>query len=203
MMHLRFVLILLLSLPAMADDAEELHRVLEATPFIAADFSQRQYDENGQLIDESTGQMALLKPNLVRWYIALPFEQLLLGDGQWLWQYDIELEQVVRRDYPEDTSQTPLLVFTESLDSLQLNYQVAKEAMGCFVLTPQNDASLFNAMTLCFENEKLAQFVLVDGFGQRTEVALSNWQHDVPDMALFSFDLPGDAELIIDDGHVR
>jgi outer membrane lipoprotein carrier protein len=199
----RILLILAISIPSWADDVSSLHEKLAATDHLAAKFSQQQFDETGQLIDASSGQMALQKPNLVRWHIIDPFEQLLLGDGAWLWQYDVELAQVVRRPYPEDTSQTPLLVFTESLASLQLNYSVTRNDDGCFVLTPNDEASLFNAMTLCFEGNVLTTFALLDGFGQRTVVSLYDVSLAPLPVEDFAFDLPGEAELIIDDGHVR
>ncbi len=202
-MLLRSLIILALSLPAWADDTEQLHQLLQDTEQLAASFSQQQFDETGQLIDASSGDMALKKPNLVRWHIADPFEQLLLGDGDWLWQYDIELEQVVRRPYPEDTSQTPLLVFTESLESLRVNYRVARNDEQCFVLSPSDASSLFTSMTLCFEDGQLGAFSLLDGFGQLTKVSLYDAQATALTAQDFAFDLPSEAELIIDDGNVR
>ncbi|MEY3017630.1 MAG: hypothetical protein RL336_765 [Pseudomonadota bacterium] len=187
---------------AVADEVSELHTMLAKTTHLQAAFIQQQFDEAGELTEESRGQMALQQPNLVRWFVASPFEQLLLGDGQWIWQYDIELEQVVRRPYPEDASQTPLLVFTESEESLRQNYAIALSEDGCFVLSPRDEQRLFSEMSLCFSGEQLTQFSLLDGFGQRTHVAL-----EVIDGAFdghqFQFDLPAEAELIIDDGYVR
>ncbi len=202
-MLLRSFLLLALSLPVWADDTEQLHQLLQDTEQLTASFSQQQFDETGQLIDASSGDMALKKPNLVRWFIADPFEQLLLGDGDWLWQYDIELEQVVRRPYPEDTSQTPLLVFTESLESLRINYRVTRNDEQCFVLSPSDTSSLFASMTLCFDNGQLEAFSLLDGFGQLTEVSLYDAQSTPLTTEDFAFELPSEAELIIDDGNVR
>ncbi|HSG60500.1 MAG TPA: outer membrane lipoprotein chaperone LolA [Pseudomonadales bacterium] len=199
----RILMLLAFSAPALADEAEDLHSLLAATDHLAAKFSQQQFDETGQMIDASTGSMALQKPNLVRWHILDPFEQLLLGDGYWLWQYDVELAQVVRRPYPDDTSQTPLLVFAESLASLRTNYSVSRNDEACYVLSPNDDASLFASMTLCFDDTLLSRFVLLDGFGQRTVVSLYEVSQDLLPPDRFAFDLPGEAELIIDDGYVR
>ena len=186
----------------MADDASELHAMLAQTTYVQAAFIQQQFDEAGALMEESRGKMAIHKPNLVRWYVASPFEQLLLGDGQWIWQYDIDLEQVVRRPYPEDASQTPLLVFTESLENLQKNYGVARSENNCFTLLPHDEQRLFSEMTLCFSGQQLTQFSLLDGFGQRTHVALEILDEHI-DSQQFKFNLPAEAELIIDDGYVR
>lgn len=199
----RIVMGVVLALPAAADEAQQLHQYLAATETLVANFSQQQFDETGQLIDASSGSMALQKPNLVRWHIEQPFEQLMVGDGDWLWQHDVELEQVVRRPYPDDSSQTPLLVFNESLESLNSNYTVSLNDQQCYVLQPRQESSFFAAMTLCFEGQQLEEFSLLDGFGQLTRVSLFDITAELPSEQSFAFLLPGDAELIIDDGNVR
>ena len=202
-MPIKMLFICLLALPVWADEADQLHQHLAAVTALSANFSQQQFDETGQLIDVSTGSMALQKPNLVRWHIEDPFEQVLIGDGRWLWQHDVELAQVVRRPYPSDTSQTPLLVFNESLESLNLNYQVNMNDAQCFVLSPNDTTSLFARMTLCFDDQVLSEFSMLDGFGQLTKVSLRDVTSGVPMAEEFLFMLPDDAELIIDDGNVR
>jgi len=202
-MPIKMLFICLLALPVWADEADQLHQHLAAVNALSANFSQQQFDETGQLIDVSTGSMALQKPNLVRWHIEDPFEQVLIGDGRWLWQHDVELAQVVRRPYPSDTSQTPLLVFNESLESLNLNYQVNMNDAQCFVLSPNDTTSLFASMTLCFDDQVLSEFSMLDGFGQLTKVSLRDVTSGAPMAEEFLFMLPDDAELIIDDGNVR
>jgi len=202
-MPIKMLFICLLALPVWADEADQLHQHLAAVTALSANFSQQQFDETGQLIDVSTGSMALQKPNLVRWHIEDPFEQVLIGDGRWLWQHDVELAQVVRRPYPSDTSQTPLLVFNESLESLNLNYQVNMNDAQCFVLSPNDTTSLFASMTLCFDDQVLSEFSMLDGFGQLTKVSLRDVTSGASMAEEFLFMLPDDAELIIDDGNVR
>jgi outer membrane lipoprotein carrier protein len=202
-MPIKMLFICLLALPVWADEADQLHQHLAAVTALSANFSQQQFDETGQLIDVSSGSMALQKPNLVRWHIEDPFEQVLIGDGRWLWQHDVELAQVVRRPYPPDTSQTPLLVFNESLESLNLNYQVNMNDAQCFVLSPNDTTSLFASMTLCFDDQVLSEFSMLDGFGQLTKVSLRDVTSGAPMAEEFLFMLPDDAELIIDDGNVR
>ena len=202
-MPIKMLFICLLALPVWADEADQLHQHLAAVTALSANFLQQQFDETGQLIDVSTGSMALQKPNLVRWHIEDPFEQVLIGDGRWLWQHDVELAQVVRRPYPSDTSQTPLLVFNESLESLNLNYQVNMNDAQCFVLSPNDTTSLFASMTLCFDDQVLSEFSMLDGFGQLTKVSLRDVTSGAPMAEEFLFMLPDDAELIIDDGNVR
>lgn len=187
----------------MANDAEDLHHMLAGSNTLHASFTQHQYGETGELIETSRGDVYLTKPNKVRWYIAEPFEQLLVSNGSFLWQYDIELEQAVRRPYPADTSSTPLMVLASSLDNLRNQYDIAKTS-ACFELNTKDSTSMFVSMSLCFDNQNTIQSMrLKDGFGQVTEVLLSDVEMGgeiSPDT--YEFTPPDDIEWVIEDGNV-
>jgi outer membrane lipoprotein carrier protein len=187
----------------MADDAADLYQVLSNKNTLHASFTQHQYGETGDLIETSQGDVYLTKPNKVRWYVAEPFEQLLVSNGAFLWQYDIELEQAVRRPYPADISSTPLMVLATSLEKLRAQYDITKSS-ACYVLTTKDTKSMFVSMTLCFNPQNVVQSMrLKDGFGQVTEVLLSDvvMGEDISPET-YEFTPPDDIEWVIEDGNV-
>src|SRR5690606_3793823 len=88
--------IFLLASTATANESAllELHELLSETKSLQGKFNQVTRDEQGQMVEENTGTFAIKRPGLLRWHIEKPFEQLLVSDGESLWVYDPDLEQV-------------------------------------------------------------------------------------------------------------
>ncbi|MEE8327873.1 MAG: outer membrane lipoprotein chaperone LolA, partial [Nitrosomonadaceae bacterium] len=60
-------------------------------------FSQILLDKNAQIIQEASGTMQFERPGKFRWHYEKPYEQLIIGDGETVWFYDIDLNQVTVR----------------------------------------------------------------------------------------------------------
>src|SRR5690606_35806332 len=92
---------------ALADEQSllELQRLLSQTRSLQGDFEQVTRDQDGQIVEENTGTFAIKRPGLLRWHIEEPFEQLLVSDGENLWVYDPDLEQVTISTVDEQMQQ--------------------------------------------------------------------------------------------------
>ncbi len=77
-----------------------------------SDFVEHRYSETGQLIVSVEGTCKLMRPGMFRWhYLETHEEQLVVSDGNTLWVYEPELEQVfVRQNHSADNA-TILKIF--------------------------------------------------------------------------------------------
>ncbi len=85
------------SLPALADGQASVQRLTELlgkAQTIAGRFSQLTLDGSGTQLQETAGEMLLKRPGLFRWHTDEPMEQLLVSNGEKVWLYDPDLEQV-------------------------------------------------------------------------------------------------------------
>lgn len=57
-------------------------------------FTQSLHDEDGTLLDQSAGLLWLKRPNQMRYEIQSPIYALWLADGQTIWRYESDLEEV-------------------------------------------------------------------------------------------------------------
>ena len=75
---------------------------------LQADFTQTILDEQSRTLETSKGQMFMQKPGRFRWDYRQPPSQLIVADGQRMWLYDKELQQVTVRRLDKALSATPL-----------------------------------------------------------------------------------------------
>ncbi len=203
-MRLIFILLFVWSVSVFADPADRLYELLAKSDSLNANFEQNQFTETGELIETSHGNVSIAKPDQLRWHVLSPFEQLIVTNGIWLWQYDVELEQAVRRPHPKNAATSPLMVFVEPLSRLREVYKVEQQSDRCYVLEAHDDKSMFTRMTLCFDTaDNLADMSLVDGFGQKTEVFLQQLKTNfIPSPETFEFVPPENIEVVIEEGYV-
>ena len=77
-----------------------------------ADFDQQVLDGNRQLLQSSQGHMWIMRPGRFRWDYETPYKQQLVADGERLWSYDEELEQVTVQPASEVLTSTPAMLLS-------------------------------------------------------------------------------------------
>ena len=97
----------LLALPVHAGALDKLHRFLETTKTLRADFSQIVVAKNGRRPQQSVGTMMISRPGKFRWQIDKPYSQLLVGDGERVWMYDPDLRQATVKKMDAALGSTP------------------------------------------------------------------------------------------------
>lgn len=200
--------ILLLSLmattPALAADGAraELDRFSENVTNLTASFEQQVFDDTGSALDAASGTLALARPNRFRWDYLKPEEQRIVADGDNIWIYDVELEQVSVRPQSFDEQQSPLAVLLDlaSLDQ-QFNSEDRGEKDGAswLRLTPKSEDAEFAHVDLGFRDHQLARMVMVDIVGQRTEIVFQDWKRNTTlPPATFYFEPPKGVDVVGD-----
>ncbi|MFC0268315.1 outer membrane lipoprotein chaperone LolA [Kushneria aurantia] len=192
------------ALPAAAGqqnpDAARLTALLEPLRTYSADFTQQVVDGGGGNLQNASGHMWLSRPGRFNWQVDDPWRQTVVSDGQQVYLYDPDLEQVSIRPLDQRVTHTPALLLSGRADELTDNYRVSRRQQGTteiFSLSPKAKDSLFEALELIFHSEQLAGINLTDSTGQRTEISFDNIEIN-PSISAdrFSFDIPAGVDVI-------
>ncbi|TWI03821.1 outer membrane lipoprotein carrier protein [Luteimonas cucumeris] len=178
------------SLCAMATAREDLTAFTRGLKGLDGQFTQRVYDNNGQLKESTSGRVALSAPRLFRWEYLKPHPQLIVADGKKVWVYDPDLQQVAVRAQGVEEQDSPLVALIDPR-KLEQDFRVAEAGtdggLDWLLLTPRNeDQASFQSARLGFGPAGLVQMKVVDGLGQRTEIVFSDWKRN-PDFARGTF----------------
>ena len=195
-------LLALALLPALAQAGavDQLHDFLKNTRSFKADFSQALLAKNGRKPQQSSGTVAVARPGKLRWEIAKPYPQLVVGDGERFWIHDPELQQVTVRKADKALGASPAALLSGSNDlERNFNLREAGEADGLAWVeaTPKTGDSGFERVRLGFSGADLQAMELFDSFGQTTLVRFSRIERN-PNLpaATVKFTPPAGADVI-------
>ncbi|MEH6628204.1 MAG: outer membrane lipoprotein chaperone LolA [Motiliproteus sp.] len=182
--------------------AENLNRLLAGVQSLSADFEQLVMDNSGSRLQSSHGHVDLQRPGRFRWETAEPFPQLLVSDGQQLWLFDKDLEQVTQQVVDNRLSNTPALLLSGDLQQLQDSFQVSgpKEGNeGIYRLTPMAEEAIFEVMRIMFVDGVPTEMQLQDSLGQQTSVVFSNLKlNSSLQQSLFTFEIPEGVDVLVE-----
>jgi outer membrane lipoprotein carrier protein len=199
---------------AMDEDASEtaLDSLLTTMKTLRADVDQFIIEADGGVLEESSILMLLKKPDGFLWQTLEPFPETLVTNGEWLWNYQPDLEQVViepwRRDESEFAAQ---LLSGDSVRAsgdngetrgLAEEYRIsavvdAATGIAEFTLTPRESSNVNRRITLSFSAATLDSIVLEARSGQRTLWRFENVVvNEAIDAAQFDFVPPAGVEVI-------
>ena len=201
-MALRIALLALGLAAGVAEGAtlERLHAFVSETQTARADFMQVVTDRNGRIVQRASGKFAIARPGRFRWSVEKPYEQLLVGDGERVWIYDPDLNQVVVRRSDRALGSTPaaLLAGKEDVErAFEWRDLPPTNGLDWLGATPKDKESSFSEIRLGFDSSGLAALEVVDNFGQRTLISLLHMERN-PKLAsdLFKFSPPKGADVI-------
>ncbi|MGR6873930.1 outer membrane lipoprotein chaperone LolA [Pseudomonas sp. HK3] len=197
------ILLLLASMTAAAQNPEykNLADNLDRLNNIQADFVQHTFDGKDALLQTQAGSLSLKHPNKFRWASAEPYAQLLVSNGETLWQYDEDLEQVTVQPLNKKLSATPALLLSGNTDQIANEYDIYSEKLQDeehFVLVPKQADVLFDRLRLEFNDKKLlSRMVIKDEVGQKTIIRFQNitLNRQLKDSD-FVFDIPAGVDVI-------
>ena len=199
------VLLLLFLIPAIshASATDSLNAFIKDARTVQAEFSQTLLDKSAQVIQESTGTMLFERPGKFRWIYKTPYEQLIVGDGDKVWFYDEDLNQVTVRqlDLTIGSSPAALLAGSSAIDE---NFEIAElgvqNQIKWLEAVPKTSESSFEFIQLGFSQDGTLQLmVLRDNFGQTTLLTFTDLKQNIDLPAdTFTFVPPDDADVISD-----
>ncbi|PAU65511.1 outer membrane lipoprotein carrier protein LolA [Pseudomonas sp. PIC25] len=188
--------------PAHAEDqaVKRLTQLLSQAQTLTGRFSQLTLDGSGTQLQETAGELALKRPGLFRWHTDAPMEQLLVSNGEKVWLYDPDLEQVTIQTLDQRLTHTPALLLSGDVSKISENFEITHKEGGDvvdFILKPKAKDSLFDSLRLSFRNGVVNDMQLIDSVGQRTNILFLGVKMNEPlDSKQFSFDIPEGADVI-------
>jgi len=163
-------------------DQIELHAVEFLDRFttdvgdLTANFEQNVFDADNELIESSTGKFLLLRPNRFAWYYDTPDELIVVADGESLWMYDVELEQVTRAPLSDLASSPAMLLSGEGSvsDGFRISDGVSDDGRRWIELLPVEDDGDFTFARIAFSDGIPGALELVDGLSQMTRIEFAD-----------------------------
>ena len=181
-------------------DIQQLRDLLEPIVSLSAQFEQHMVDANGVELQHSNGLFQVAKPNSLRWIVEQPMPQQVISDGNSLWVYDPDLEQVMVQPFTVDIQSAPGMLFSGDLQALDSAYMVEQPSAGSFLLTAEQGTSLFSSVQIDFDNLLPTSIALTDNLGQVTRISFSELKYNPPLGAdLFVFEIPLGVDVIRND----
>ncbi len=204
-----------LTLNAWADGLSALETFLKTASSGRAEFTQvvTSPPREGQAsrVRSSSGTFEFQRPGRFRFVYGKPMPQTIVADGQTLWLYDPDLNQVTARTQASALGSTPaaLVAAAADLRGLQADYQLAnapeQDGVQWVLATPRaHDGQVQTVRVGLRELEEggrklaeLAALEIVDSFGQRSLLTFRKVQLNVNLPAeTFRFKVPAGADVI-------
>jgi outer membrane lipoprotein carrier protein len=163
----------------------------------SARFSQSISDITGKELQNSSGQLTLKTPNMLRWETQLPDEALLIADGTTVYSVDPFVEQVTVMQQASITQNNPLMLLVSD-DQKQWNTVIVEKTQSRFVVISKDENANIVSLNIEFNGDELSRLQSTDRQQQKSLLVFSNIaQNQSVPQSLFTFDIP--TNYIVDD----
>ena len=179
------------SFQASADTKEELQSKLSTLNAFSSTFSQTVTRKDGSLVSQSSGRLALKKPDKFMLHTTSPDEQVLFTKGNTVYFYDPFVNQVSIFDKQELYS-SPFMLLTSKSESVWGQYEVAKDGNG-YVLKAKNPGQVVS-IKLELQGDLVSELYVQLKDGNTNHYTLSQVKTQVSDSS-FEYKIPEDAQI--------
>jgi len=171
------------SMPAFGSEAiQRLEKFISEVDSFEGQFIQTVFDENGEVVQDSNGDVALDKPGKFRWQYTRPYPQLILADGEYLWIYDEELLQAIAKPASEALGNAPIMLLT-NIRPLSEDFKImdapTRDGLDWVELIPLAQDTEFHRILIGLDENGVQKMELHDYFSQRTVIEFVNLMTNV------------------------
>lgn len=200
--------LVMLSWSAQADGLQDLETFLRDVKSAQAGFTQvvtspKRANETVARSKTSSGRFEFLRPGRFRFDYTKPFAQTIVADGQTVWLYDADLNQVTARTQKDALGSTPAALIASGTDLealgevFDLKAAPAQEGLEWVEARPKARDGQLQSVRVGFKAGQLAVLEIADSLGQRSVLTFNQWQGNAPLKAeQFSFKPPAGASVI-------
>jgi outer membrane lipoprotein carrier protein len=154
-------------------------------------------------VKTSSGTFEFSRPSQFKFVYRKPFEQTIVADGQTLWLYDVDLNQVTSRKQAQVLNATPaaLIATASDLKALQGDFSLAnapdKDGQQWVTATPKSKDGQVQNVRIGFKDGSLASLEILDSFGQNSRMSFSGLQvNSLLEPETFRFTAPVGADVV-------
>lgn len=190
-----WLLALLPAMNAIAGEGEKLlDKFLSETKSMSANFRQTLLSEDGFVMQESSGKFYLQRPGKFRWDYVQPYAQQIISDGEKVYVYDVDLQQVSVQKQQAALSNTPMALIegrmrlAESFDVEELDN---KNGIYRLKLVSKSKDTDFSGIVVGVDKTGLRFMQMKDQFEQMTDIVFDGLQLNTSlQPTLFNFEPP-------------
>lgn len=138
-------------------------------------FNQYTVGPQGQTSQAQSGDFAFARPGQFRWDIKEPYVQQVVSDGKSLFQYDPDLQQLTVRALDQSIGSSPAAILFgqgQLQDAFEVSVLPDRDDMAWLRAVPRQPDAGLNQVDIGMREGRPVRLVLVDGFGQTTQVDL-------------------------------
>ena len=195
------------ALPLLAQSAalEQFKSFVSGTRSARGEFTQRLVKADGEsgnmrMSNASTGTFLFARPGKFIWIYKKPYEQQLQADGEKLYIYDKDLNQVIVKKLGDAIGSSPAAILFGSND-LEKNFTLSegglRDGIEWLQAIPKTKDTTFEKIGIGLKDGTLVAMELRDSFGQ---VSLLFFSHIEKNPALpasqFRFVIPKGADVL-------
>lgn len=186
---------------AQAGALDQFKSFVSSTKAARGEFVQTQVKKSatGKASVPATGTFVFARPGKFIWTYVKPYEQLLQADGEQLYIYDKDLNQVTIKKLGDALGSSPAAILFGSND-LEKNFTLseapARDGLEWLNAVPKAKDSQFQQISIGLKNGTPAAMELRDSFGQTSVLTFSKFEKN-PSLGAtqFTFVTPKGADV--------
>lgn len=196
-----FIGLVVLSFTANAGEAiQQLDKFFAQVDSFTGRFVQTVFDEQGDVIQNAEGDIALDKPGKFRFEYTKPYPQLILADGEYLWIYDEELLQATAKPIDEALGNAPIMLLTD-IRPLNQDFEImdasTRDGLNWVELIPHIQDTEFHRIQIGLNDQGIKKMELHDHFSQKTIIEFLNLKINANfPSEYFTFKAPSDVDIV-------
>lgn len=173
---------------------------------LQAGFTQKVIDESGMTLESSSGVFSLSRPGKFRWDYKstdpdISVGQQIIADGESIFMFDPDLEQVTQRDLTDALGQVPSLLLVQTGANVEQHFIITDfgltDGLSWVALKPKDENAGYQQLMIGFKNNQLSAITLLDGLGNETRLSLFQVRPNIRlNKALFEFVPPEGVDVL-------
>jgi outer membrane lipoprotein carrier protein len=192
---------LALSGAAHAAALDQFKSFVATTKAAKGEFTQQQQRKSqaGKISPVSSGSFVFARPGKFIWNYTKPYDQLLQADGDQLYIYDKDLNQVTVKKLGNALGSSPAAILFGSND-LEKNFTLSeagtRDGLEWLNAVPKAKDTTFEQISIGLKNGTPEAMELKDTFGQTSVLKFTSFQRN-PSLGAqqFKFEIPKGAEV--------
>ena len=192
----------LLTGAAQAAALDQFKSFVSTTKAARGEFTQQQLRKsaNGKAAPASSGSFVFARPGKFIWTYEKPYEQVLQADGEQLYIYDKDLNQVTIRKLGNALGSSPAAILFGS-NNLEQNFTLTeageRDGLEWLNAVPKTKDTTFEQISIGLKGGVPVAMELKDTFGQTSVLKFTNFQRN-PSLGAqqFKFEIPKGADVL-------
>jgi len=196
-----------LLLPTLSQASEKLlTNFFDEVTTLRAQFNQQVVDETGYVLESSSGVFYLSRPGQFRWDYKsedpdYELGQQIVADGNSIFMYDPDLQQVTKRSLKDALAQIPSLLLVQTGENIDVHFNVSDfgliDGLSWVGLKPKDENASYQQLMIGFLGEEINSITLLDGLGNETQLSLTVVRANVDlESNTFAFVPPEGADVL-------